>query len=56
MTPEYAIETLKSIKEYYNDKNEYYEGYMGFDDTDNEVIDMAIKALEQYKVEGSDSE
>ena len=48
MTNEEIKNTLKSLKSYYNDKNEYCEdGYVGFDDEDNEAIDMAIKALEQ---------
>lgn len=47
MTLEEARHTLKSLKEYYNDKNE--DSYVGFDDEDNEAIDYAIKALEQPK-------
>lgn len=48
MTNEEAINTLKSLKSYYNDKSEYCEdGYVGFDNEDNEALDMAIKALEQ---------
>ena len=47
MTNEGAINTLKDLKSYYNDKSEYCEdGYVGFDNEDNEAIDMAIKALE----------
>lgn len=45
MTNEEAINTLKSLKDYYNDKNE--DSYVGFDDEDNEALDLAIKALEQ---------
>ena len=45
MTNGKAIITLNSLKQYYNDKNE--DSYVGFDDEDNEAIDMAIKALEQ---------
>lgn len=45
MTNEEAINTLKSLKDYYNDKNE--DSYVGFDDEDNEALDNAIKALEQ---------
>ena len=44
MTNAEAINTLKSLKDYYNDKNE--DSYVGFDNEDNEAIDMAIKALE----------
>lgn len=47
MTNEEAINTLKSLKDYYNDKSEYCEdGYVGFDSEDNEALDKAIKALE----------
>lgn len=49
MTNEEARHTLKSLKEYYNDKNE--DSYVGFDDEDNEALDMAIKALEQQPCE-----
>lgn len=45
MTDERAINTLNSIKQYYNDKNE--DSYVGFDNEDNEALDMAIKALEK---------
>ena len=45
MTNEEAINTLNSLKQYYNDKNE--DSYVGFDNEDNEALDMAIKALEQ---------
>lgn len=45
MTNEEAINTLKSLKDYYNDKNE--DSYVGFDDEDNEALDLAIKALEK---------
>ena len=44
MTKEEAKNTLKSLKNYYNDKNE--DSYVGFDNEDNEALDMAIKALE----------
>ena len=47
MTNGKAIIILNSLKQYYNDKNE--DSYVGFDDEDNEAIDMAIKALEQTK-------
>lgn len=48
MTDKRAINVIKAIKDYYNDKSEYYEdGYIGFDKEDNEAIDLAIKALEQ---------
>jgi hypothetical protein len=47
MTNTEAINTLKSLKSYYNDKSEYCEdGYVGFDNEDNEALDLAIKALE----------
>lgn len=47
MTNEEAINTLKNLKSYYNDKSEYCEdGYVGFDNEDNEALDMAIKALD----------
>lgn len=49
MTNEEAINTLKSIKIYYNDKNE--DSYVGFDNEDNEAFDLAIKALEQQLCE-----
>ena len=45
MTNKEAIAVLLSQKEYYNDKNE--DSYVGFDDDDNEALDIAIKALEQ---------
>ena len=44
MTNEETITTLKSLKDYYNDKNE--DSYVGFDNEDNEALDKAIKALE----------
>ena len=47
MTPQEAINNLNDLKQYYNDKNE--DSYVGFDDKDNEAIDMAIKALEQTR-------
>ena len=47
MTIEETINTITSLKCYYNDKNEYCEdGYVGFDDEDNEALDTAIRALE----------
>ena len=47
MTNEEAINKLNSLKDYYNDKSEYCEdGYVGFDDEDNEALDKAIKLLE----------
>lgn len=49
MTREEAISTLNSIKQYYNDKNE--DSYVGFDNEDNEALQMAIKALEQEPCE-----
>lgn len=49
MTNEEAINTLNSLKQYYNDKNE--DGYVGFDNEDNEALDLAIKALEQQPCE-----
>lgn len=52
MTNEEAINTLKSLKSYYNDNSEYCEdGYVGFDNEDNEALDLAIKALEQQPCE-----
>lgn len=45
MTPQETINKLNSLKQYYNDKNE--DGYVGFDNEDNEAITMAIQALEQ---------
>ena len=44
MTNAEAINKLNSLKDYYNDKNE--DSYVGFDNDDNEAIDLAIKALE----------
>lgn len=50
MTNKEIINTLKILKSYYNDKSEYCEdGYGGFDDEDNEALDMAIKTLEQTR-------
>ena len=49
MTKEEAINTLNSLKQYYNDKNE--DSYVGFDNEDNEALDLAIKALEQQPCE-----
>lgn len=57
MTNAEAINKLNSLKDYYNDKNE--DSYVGFDNDDNEAIDLAIKALEielLTDIEGSDSE
>jgi len=48
MTNEEAINTLNSLKQYYNDKNE--DSYVGFDDEDNEALDKAIKTLEREDV------
>jgi len=45
ITNEEAINTLNSLKDYYNDK--YEDSYVGFDNEDNEALDKAIKALEQ---------
>ena len=45
MTREEVIDTLNSLKQYYNDKNE--DSYVGLDNEDNEALDMAIQALEQ---------
>lgn len=42
-----AINTLNSIKQYYNDKNQ--DSYVGLDDEDNEALEMAIKALKQTR-------
>lgn len=53
MTPQEAINTLNSIKQYYNDKNE--DSYVGFDNEDNEALGMAIKALEQYELDLKDA-
>ena len=54
MTREEAKNTLKSLKDYYNDKSEYCEdGYVGFDNEDNEALDLAIKALEQTELNPS---
>ena len=47
MTIKEARNTINSLKQYYNDKNE--DSYVGFDDKDNEALDMAIKALEQTR-------
>lgn len=47
MTNKGAINIINSLKDYYNDKSEYCEdGYVGFDNEDNEALDRAIKALE----------
>lgn len=52
MTREEAINTLNLLKNYYNDENVSDDiGYVGFDDEDNEALDMAIKALEQHPCE-----
>lgn len=48
MTNKGAINIINSLKDYYNDKSEYCEdSYVGFDNEDNEALDLAIKALEQ---------
>ena len=49
MTGEKAINKLNSLKDYYNDKNE--DSYVGFDNEDNEALDLAIKSLEQQPCE-----
>ena len=49
MTSEEIINTLKSLKNYYNDKNE--DSYVGFDNEDNEALDMAVKELEKQPCE-----
>lgn len=47
MTNKGAINIINSLKDYYNDKSEYCEdGYVRFDNEDNEALDRAIKALE----------
>ena len=50
MTNEEIINTLNSLKQYYNDKNE--DSYVGFDNEDNEALDMAINSLEQQPKTG----
>lgn len=45
MTIKEAIEILKNMKSYYNDRK--HEIYEGFELDDNEAIDKAIKLLEQ---------
>lgn len=45
MTIKEAIEVLKNMKSYYNDRK--HEIYEGFELDDNEAIDKAIKLLEQ---------
>lgn len=54
MTPQEAINKLNDLKLYYNDEDEesYYYN-VGFDDEDNEALDMAIKALEKQNVDKS---
>lgn len=51
MTATEAINTINSLKQYYNDKNE--DSYVGFDNEDNEALEMSINALKQksYKSE-----
>lgn len=44
MTNIEAINTLKDMKKYFNDPTT--DKYYGFEDTDNEAVDVAIKALE----------
>ena len=43
MTNGTARNTINSLKQYYNDKN--IDSYVGFDDEDNEALDMAITSL-----------
>lgn len=50
MTNEQAIAVLKSLIGYYNDEDQD-DCYVGFDDEDNEAIDMAIKLLEKQLCE-----
>lgn len=45
MTIREAINLLKSMKDYYNDEDR--ADYMGYDDEENEAVNMAIDALEQ---------
>ena len=45
MTNGKTIIILNSLKQYYNDKNE--DSYVGFDDEDNEALNMAINLLKQ---------
>lgn len=40
---ENEINILKSLKDYYNDKNE--DSYVGFDNEDNNTIDLAIECI-----------
>ena len=40
-----AINTLKDMKKYFNDPCS--DKYYGFDDNDNEAIEVAIKALDE---------
>jgi len=48
MTNWEAIQVLKGLKKYYNDKR--YNGfYAGFDVEDNEALDMAINKLEEIE-------
>ena len=54
MTNEHAIDVIKHLKKYYNDKNEWEDGYIGFDNEDNEAIDLAIKALKQQPCEDTE--
>ena len=44
MTIREAINLLKSMKDYYNDEDR--ADYMGYDDEENEAVNMAIEALE----------
>ena len=47
MTPQEAINKLNDLRQYYNDKNE--DSYVGFDNEDNEALNIAIQALEQQQ-------
>lgn len=50
MTKDEAINILNILKNYYNDKDVADDiGYVGFDNEDNEALDIAIKALEKQK-------
>lgn len=50
MTIKEAIEILKNMKSYYNDRK--HKVYEGFELDDNEAIDKAIKILKQTEVKG----
>ena len=49
MTNEEAINILRILKNCYNDKSE--DSFIGFDDKDNEALNIAIKSLEQQPSE-----